>query len=604
MNRILYIIVAFLFFTNSFSQTGINTTNVLENVALQVDSSNKGILIPRLTTAQRDAIDIDVKPINEGLIIYNTDEKCINYYSWSLNQWQSVCGYNSRAIFQVNCNSIQINGNYKSANSLDDSHYIDVVVEVTTPGVYDIGIRPKNENGYYYALKGEFITTGTIKLRLPGSGIPTTAKVDELEIFTNGTPQIPTCSISLTVLDGSITSDFAMDCGSIKVNGLYQVDQLLDASHTIEFYIDVQSSAIGGVYEFSTTTIGGINFSGSGTLTQSRQLITLQGKGRPNKPQDIALVLSSNSTSQAKTCSFEVTVAKLKKKILLYGDSSKANNITNTSSLGHLLLTSENNFGLLSSSTVKFEGWEIVNGNGNYDFTGNLSKANNPPDIVFIHGNVPNTPANLDAITQYLFDNGVVIYITNERDFLVNLTSRLTSFSNLTPAVSAAQNSSVYSFPNYAITPLNGKFAKLASKHWGTQGDLTKLLIAELPDFYNFSTQVDESVYVAPVPDPPTPPEDQDPSQDQGNSAPESNLPAYMSMYLNKQYNLFWIGQEDFISSPQGGVTQAFALDAQNRPISQSNFGHDVKFEVYNSAFLANLIQWAIEESEKNGINK
>ncbi|MHC5310377.1 hypothetical protein ACYSNM_10015 [Myroides sp. LJL116] len=604
MKRFLYLMLSLLLFANAMAQTGINTTTVLDNVALQVDSSNKGILIPRLTTAQRDAIVIAADPINEGLIIYNLDQNCINYYSWELNEWQSVCGYSSRAIFTVDCNKIEVKGNYKNTIALDQSNYVDVTVVVTSPGIYDIGIRPVVDNGYYFALKGEFITTGTIKLRIPSFGIPSSPKDDSLEVFINGSLQVPHCSLDIKVLNGSITSDFAMDCNSIKINGLYELDKILDASNTIEFYVDVQPSAIGGVYEFTTNTKSGISFSGSGALTQSRQLITLKGEGRPSTSLDIPLELKSNSSSEAKTCSFTVNVVKLKKKILLYGDSSKSNNITNTSSMGHLLLTSLVNFGMQPSSTVKFEGWEIVYGNGNYDFSNNLAKNSNPPDIIFIHGNVPNSSANLDGIIKYLFDGGVVIYMTNDTSFLIDLTSRLTSFSALTSAVNVSKDAMVYSFPSYDITAINGSFGNLKSKNWGSRYSLTKLLSTELPDFYTFSTQIDESEFVVSFPEPPTPPENQEPSDGPSVEVPESTLPPYASMYLNKQYNLFWIGEEEFITRVDPNGYQPFLLDAQNRPIAQSNYGHNIKYSVYNSVFLANLLQWAILESENNGINK
>lgn len=605
MKRILFLLIAVVLSINGFGQTGIQTTNVLDNVALQVDSDNKGVLVPRLSTAQRDALQVSAQPVNEGLIIYNTDENCINYYSWELSQWQSVCGYSSRANFTVECSSITINGNYKSSSPLDNTHFIDLVVEVTIPGVYDIGIRPVQDNGYYFALKGEFVTTGRVKLRLPSFGSPTKHGIDQLAVFLNGSEQTPACpSLSVNVLNGSITADFVMDCSSIQVNGLYKVDQSVDASNSIEFYVDVQSSAIGATYEFSTNMVNGIYFSGGGTLTQSRQLITLQASGMPNTTLDIKLELSSNSVTSVKTCPVVVEVAKSSKKILLYGDSSKSNNITNLTSKGHLLLTSANNFGMNPNSTVKMESWDLHYASGTYNFSTNLSKNNNPPDIVFIHGDIPDTNSNLTAFLEYLVNGGVVIYITNERSFLTKLTSKLVNLGAITPAVSQTQNASVYSFPGYAITPISGKFAELFSKHWGSEGDLIKVLSPEIPEFYTFSSQVDESIYVTPTPDPPTPPEGTDPEDDQQPSLPESNNPPYASMYLSKAFSLFWIGQENFISSTQTSGPQAFVLDAQNRPIAQSNFGHDVKFTVYNSAFLANLIQWAIEESEKNGINK
>lgn len=66
-----------------------NTTSIFD-----LSSKNKGLLTPRLTTAQRDAI---VNPAI-GLLIYNTDDKDFNSYNGTLLGWQDFStGYVSVA---------------------------------------------------------------------------------------------------------------------------------------------------------------------------------------------------------------------------------------------------------------------------------------------------------------------------------------------------------------------------------------------------------------------------------------------------------------------------------------------------------------------------
>lgn len=59
------------------------------NIVAKIDVKAKdaGILIPRFTTIQRDAIQVTTS--EDGLLIYNTDEKCFNYYSAN---WKPICG--------------------------------------------------------------------------------------------------------------------------------------------------------------------------------------------------------------------------------------------------------------------------------------------------------------------------------------------------------------------------------------------------------------------------------------------------------------------------------------------------------------------------------
>ena len=79
MKTISFLIFAALFFSSTiYAQVSINTDNSpAENSAmLDVKSTARGFLPPRMTTAQRDAIATPV----EGLVIYNTEEKALNVY--------------------------------------------------------------------------------------------------------------------------------------------------------------------------------------------------------------------------------------------------------------------------------------------------------------------------------------------------------------------------------------------------------------------------------------------------------------------------------------------------------------------------------------------
>lgn len=75
------------YFTNAQS-VAINTDGSAADAsaALDIKSTDKGLLVPRMTTAQRDAI---TSPAN-GLTIYNTTTKTFNYYE--TNVWKEMGG--------------------------------------------------------------------------------------------------------------------------------------------------------------------------------------------------------------------------------------------------------------------------------------------------------------------------------------------------------------------------------------------------------------------------------------------------------------------------------------------------------------------------------
>lgn len=69
MQRIYFIIIGLFFSVQLSAQTGIGTTSPNASAKLEVASTDKGLLIPRMTSAQRAAI---VTPAN-GLLVYQTD---------------------------------------------------------------------------------------------------------------------------------------------------------------------------------------------------------------------------------------------------------------------------------------------------------------------------------------------------------------------------------------------------------------------------------------------------------------------------------------------------------------------------------------------------
>lgn len=79
----------FIFFIKGASaqvKVGSNPTTINPSAVLEVESTNKGFLPPRLTTAQRDAI---ANPA-VGLIIFNTSTNCLNFYVGP--NWYEECG--------------------------------------------------------------------------------------------------------------------------------------------------------------------------------------------------------------------------------------------------------------------------------------------------------------------------------------------------------------------------------------------------------------------------------------------------------------------------------------------------------------------------------
>lgn len=82
-----YIVIVTLLITAniSYAQVGIGTSSPAGSSQLDVSSTTKGLLPPRMTTSQRDAISSPAT----GLQIYNTDNRAIEIFSGSTGEWFS-----------------------------------------------------------------------------------------------------------------------------------------------------------------------------------------------------------------------------------------------------------------------------------------------------------------------------------------------------------------------------------------------------------------------------------------------------------------------------------------------------------------------------------
>ena len=71
---------------NNGSGIGIGTTSPDSSAIMELNSTTKGFLPPRMTTVQRDSISSPAA----GLVIYNTTSNCLNFYAGST--WHETCG--------------------------------------------------------------------------------------------------------------------------------------------------------------------------------------------------------------------------------------------------------------------------------------------------------------------------------------------------------------------------------------------------------------------------------------------------------------------------------------------------------------------------------
>ena len=87
-----YLVIVFLFGLNLFAQVGINTTTPHNSSSLHIESTNSGILIPRMTTLQRNAIITPAK----GLLVFDNTSSSFWFFNGTI--WQELIGSKSKII--------------------------------------------------------------------------------------------------------------------------------------------------------------------------------------------------------------------------------------------------------------------------------------------------------------------------------------------------------------------------------------------------------------------------------------------------------------------------------------------------------------------------
>jgi hypothetical protein len=203
------------------AQVGIGTTTPNANAALDVVSTSQGMLFPRMTTAQRNAI---VSPA-KGLTIFNTTLNSIqtNIGTSSAANWK-----NWAALIDPSTNGTAIVSAYTcstaSAGAMRPGVAVSGVTQtitatVTTVGTYSISTTA---NGVTFAGSGTFAGTGAQTIVLTASGTPTAAGSNSFTLNTT-----PNCSFSRTTNPAPLPANITLSAiGPYFVASVYDQDYL------------------------------------------------------------------------------------------------------------------------------------------------------------------------------------------------------------------------------------------------------------------------------------------------------------------------------------------------------------------------------------------
>ncbi|MDR1877295.1 MAG: hypothetical protein LBQ84_06690 [Flavobacteriaceae bacterium] len=375
-----------------------------------------------------------------------------------------------------------------------------------------------------------------------------------------------------------------IDCSGIEVKGTYHVGDELTSSNYLIIPLNVKTD---GEYTVIARTTNGYNFFTSGTFLDSGEYtLRVPGQGTPKHKQlNDVITISVNGIP----CTATVNVRSIiPRKKVLHAEVTAGYGYSAWDQASRNMMDAPINFGTTDESKINTEGFDHYKRVNTASTLETALKAIDKPDIVIYGYGFSLTAAANNALVDYLNQGGVVILFA-ETTIVEDLMEKI--FNNTAIGYQAhAPSGGLYQLSNDNDVILNGPFGDIRGKIWGDDG--TGIYLSNLPagdiTAYSGSTALNTT----------------------------TSYSAGVSMFKHNTLNLFWVGDGGFIASgniesgiPTSNINNPFATNSDYKPVIRPSYGaagngyYLGSTNVVNSILFANVLAWALDRAEYNGIN-
>jgi uncharacterized protein (TIGR02145 family) len=276
------------------AQVGIGTETPNASAILDVSSTTRGLLFPRMTTTQRDAI---ASP-SAGLVIFNTTSNCLNMFTGAI--WNELCGTATQGLVATLSCTPTDNGT-PTANTAASS--VSSVFSYT-------GGNNLTHNGQTVTSTGvtgltATLTSGTMSsaggtLTYNITGTPSGSGTASFAINIGGR----TCTLTRTVFAvGTIATAF--NCGSATNNGTLTSGTAASSVSSVISYTNGNGGTHNGQTVTSTGVTGLTATLSSGTFANGSGSLTYNITGTPSAAGTATFAINIGG----QTCTLSRTVA-------------------------------------------------------------------------------------------------------------------------------------------------------------------------------------------------------------------------------------------------------------------------------------------------------
>ncbi|WP_375238317.1 tail fiber domain-containing protein [Aurantibacter sp.] len=249
ITQLLAIVLIIAFTNKNYAQIGIGTTSPNSSAMLDIESSEAGILIPRMTETERDAIAVDATTI--GLLIYQTNN-APGFYYYNGSAWVPFGGAADSDWTVVGNDMYNANsGNVGIGTTTPSSKFhiedIAVVTDLLNDGFEDNSLAPFTSTDWFITSTGQEVNTGTYAASSGAIG-------DSQTSFIEYTVTVPAGGASLSFAY-RVSSESNYDFLRFYIDGIQQNQWSGDVAYTtISYALAAGTQTLRWSYEKDSST--------------------------------------------------------------------------------------------------------------------------------------------------------------------------------------------------------------------------------------------------------------------------------------------------------------------------------------------------------------
>lgn len=177
---------------NGFGQIGLNNPDPDSSAVLDIKSTDRGILIPRMTSAQRLAMDIATPSPVEGLMVFDTDQEKFYFWNADESKWYALNPFDYSNQNLVESNVLALNSTKLGIGTESPENQVSVNGNMSVGSTY-AGSNAAPLNG--------LLVEGKV-------GVNTNSPTENLHVNGN------------TLITGNVTTTIIEGCGSVPLGGI------------------------------------------------------------------------------------------------------------------------------------------------------------------------------------------------------------------------------------------------------------------------------------------------------------------------------------------------------------------------------------------------